>query len=137
MIGRSAVIMQMPHEEITFTEWIEEKVIQVCREAFSGDAESGHFFQVWMDNSIAVPLSEIKAFLGDTETLHGGTIGEPIIQPDYVEKLYELLTDGLASIAKCAVPEYLVLNNMEIRALTIANYIWHAFVKDPDPLGMQ
>ena len=119
----------MPREEMNFTEWTEEKVIQVCREAFSGDDESGHLFQVWMDNSIAVPLSEIKAFLGDTETLDGGTIGEPIIQPDYVHELYELLTDALASIAKCAVPEYLVLYNNEIGALTMANYVWHVCIK--------
>ena len=129
MIGRSRVIMELPREELNFTEWIEEKVIQVCREAFSGDAESGHLFQVWMDNAIAVPLSEIKAFLGDTETLDGGTIGEPIIQPDYVHELYELLTDALVSIAKSAVPEDLVLNNNEIGALTMANYVWHVFIK--------
>ena len=129
MIGRSPVIMQVPREESIFTEWTEEEVIQVCREAFSGDAEARHIFQVWMDQSIAVPLSEIKAFLGDTETLHGGTIGEPIIQPEYVQELYELLTDALASIAKSAVPEYLVLNNDEIGALTIANYVWHVSIK--------
>ena len=129
MIGRSPVIMQVPREELIFTEWIEEEVIQVCREAFSGDAEARHIFQVWMDQSIAVPLSEIKAFLGDTETLHGGTIGEPIIQPEYVQELYELPTDALASIAKSAVPEYLVLNNDEIGAVTIANYVWHVCIK--------
>ena len=82
-----------------------------------------------MDNSIAVPLNEINAFLGDTETLHGGTIGEPINQPEYVQELYELLTDALASIAKSAAPENRVLNKNEIGALTMENYVWHVCIK--------
>ena len=129
MIGRSRVNMLLPREEVHFTEWTGGKVIEVCREAYSGNAESRHLFRVWLDNAMAAPLSEIKAFLGDTETLHGGTIGEPIIQPEYVQELYELLTDALASIAKSAVPEYLVLNNNEIGALTMANYVWHVCIK--------
>ena len=96
-----------------------------------------HLCQVWVESAIAVPTRTTKAFLGDSETLHGGSMGEPITQPGYVYELGDIFTDALARIGKCAVPEYLVFNNMEIGARTMANYIWHAFVIDPDPLGMR
>ena len=129
MLGYSRVLMEVPLAQLDLTLWTEEQVIEVCREAFTGDAKSGHVFQVWLDNAIAGPLSKIQAFIGDTETLDGGTQGELIIQPDYVHTLYELLIDALASIAHCAVPEYLVLNNNDIGALTMANYVWHVCIK--------
>ena len=57
-------------------------------------------------------------------------MGEPIIQPGDVEEVYELLVDALTSVATCAVPEYLVLNNTDFGALAMANYVWHTYVKD-------
>ena len=88
MIGQPYVLTRRPKSAINLNVWTEEKIIQVCREALiDGDDESKNLCNHWIDRAFAAPLSTIKAFLGDSEALHGGTMGEPIIQPDYVSAL--------------------------------------------------
>ena len=109
--------------------WTEESVLQVCRQAWiDGDDEAEHLCNCWIDKAFAAPLSTIKAFLGDSEALHGGTMGEPIIQPDYVLALRKFFWNVIVDIGISAAPKYLVLNADEITAQTMANYVWHAFV---------
>ena len=129
MIGKPYVLTEIACSEINMDAWTEENVLQVCREALiDGDDESKTLCNHWIDRAIAAPLSTIKAFLGDSEALHGGTMGEPIIQPDYVLALSKIFWDALADIAKCAAPKYQVLNDDEKTAQAMANYVWHAFV---------
>ena len=129
MIGQPYVHMRVPRSETNINPWTEEQVLHVFREALiDGDNESKNFCEHWIDSAIAAPLSTIKAFLGDPEALHGGTMGEPIIQPYYVEALRTMFWDALVDISKCAAPKYQVLNENEKAAQTIANYAWHAFV---------
>ena len=129
MIGKSHVLTQVAISEINMNLWTEESVLQVCRQSLiDGNDEAEHLCNCWIDKAFAAPLSTIKAFLGDSEALHGGTMGEPIIQPDYVSALSKIFWDALADIAKCAAPKYQVLNDDEKTAQAMANYVWHAFI---------
>ena len=68
MIGQPYVLTRVASSEINMNAWIEENVLQVCREALiDGDDESKNICSHWIDRAIAAPLSTIKAFLGDSE----------------------------------------------------------------------
>ena len=118
MIGQINVIREIPVSEICFNDWTEEKVIQVCRDGIKGDKEALNLFNVWAEKAIAPPICAIKAFLGDTERLDGGTMGAPISQPEYVYIVNDCLGCSLASNGSCAVSDVvskcLVLNHTEI-----------------------
>ena len=129
MIGNSYVRTGVAWSDIDMNLWTEESVLQVCRQSLiDGNDEAEHLCNCWIDKAFAAPLSTIKAFLGDSEALHGGTMGEPIIQPDYVLALRKFFWKVLVDIGIAFVPENLVLGADEITARTMANYVWHAFV---------
>ena len=109
--------------------WTEESVLQVCRQAWiDGDDEAEHLCNCWIDKAFAAPLSTIKAFLGDSEALHGGTMGEPIRQPGYVLALHKFFWKVIVDIGITFDPKYLVLNADEKTSQTMSNYVWHAFI---------
>ena len=129
MIGQPYVLTQIASSEINMNAWTEENVLQVCRQAWiDGNDEAENLCNHLIDNAFAAPLSTIKAFLGDSEALHGGTMGEPIIQPDYVLALRKIFWDVFVDIVISAAPKYQVLNDDEKTAQAMANYVWHAFI---------
>jgi len=129
MIGNSYVRTRVAWSDIDMNLWTEESVLQVCRQSLiDGNDEAEHLCNCWIDKAFAAPLSTIKAFLGDSEALHGGTMGEPISQPGYVLALRKSFWKVIVDIGIAFVPKYLVLNADEITAQTMANYVWHAFV---------
>ena len=129
MIGKSHVLTQVASSEINMNLWTEESVLQVCRQAWiDGNDSAENLCNIWIDNAFAAPLSTIKAFLGDSEALHGGTMGEPIIQPDYVLALRKFFWKVIVDIGITFDPPYLVLNADEKTSQTMSNYIWYAFI---------
>ena len=129
MIGKQYVRTRVASSEINLNAWTEENVLQVCREALiDRDDESKNLCSHWIDRAIAAPLSTIKAFLGDSEALHGGTMGEPISQPDYVLALRKFFWKVIVDIGITFDPPYLVLNADEKTSQTMSNYIWYAFI---------
>ena len=63
------------------------------------DPESNGFVMLLMKQSLEVPLTLVKEYLGDSKRLDGGTIGEPFLQPAYVQALGDALARSLALVA--------------------------------------
>ena len=104
------------------TEWIEQTVCEVYYEAMSGDEQAAQTREVWVDGSLAVPLSKIKAFLGDSEIFDGGSILMSIVQPDYLASVEDSLKHTCLKL----------LGVTDAGIKTMANYVWHTYIKDKD-----
>ena len=129
MIGNSYVRTRVAWSDIDKELWTEERVLQVCRQSLiDGNDEAKHVCNCWIDEAFAAPLSTIKAYLGDSEVLHGGTMGEPIRQPGYVLALHKFFWNVIVDIGITFDPPYLVLNADEKTSQTMSNYVWHAFI---------
>ena len=137
MVSRVPVITSVPSDRVNTDPWTLESVREVVDSACAGDEEAFNLVSLFMDTAHARVLVLVKSFLGDepaspahcstpTEYLSyvsGGSIGEPRIQPDYVELLNNLLKDIVVNHPKLHyyLPPY---TDEEKWKRCIADYFW-------------
>ena len=101
-------------------------ILLIARGAFARKEEDVDFIGLLLESSLKPALIGVKEFLGHDSPVHGGTMGEPIMQPEYVR----LLTKDLS---------LRVLNNSEFffcppwskvekGARAVTDYVWRAGV---------
>ena len=91
-----------------------------------GGVEEGRLVHMWMDGACVRPLRQIKLFLGDGPDVTGGTIEEPVSQPEYVKLLVEMFHGrALDTMKVCFKPPY---NNLELWKLAMCDYVWRACI---------
>ena len=69
----------------------------------SEDPESRGLLVHLVRQSLRRTLVLIKEFVGDSSRLDGGTIGEPYLQPGYVDAVTELLSYAINCAAQCSI----------------------------------
>ena len=97
-----SVMQMLPIEEISDQEITPNFVLLLISRA-SDDAESTGFVMYLMRQSLKEPLARVKEYLGDSGRLDTGTMGEPHIQPGYVEVVDDLLSNSLYSTAATSI----------------------------------
>ena len=85
MFNQQCLHTTIPIDQIHLQLWTPAKVRHVLESAAQNqeDSESMQLFLTWLDDSIQKPLASIKQYLGDDPRIDGGSIGEPIAQPEY------------------------------------------------------
>ena len=86
----------MSIDQIHLQLWTREKVLQVLESAAENqEREAMQWLVIWLDESIKEPLTSIKQYLGDDPRIDGGTMGEPIEQPEYACLCRDLLRNKI------------------------------------------
>ena len=94
----TAVLQTIPASQISDQCISPQFVLKLLMSA-GRDPESNGFVMLLMKQSFEVPLTLVKEYLGDPKRLDGGTIGEPFLQPAYVQALGDALARSLALVA--------------------------------------
>ena len=94
----TAVLQTIPASQISDQCISPQFVLELLMSA-GKDPESNGFVMLLMKQSFEVPLTLVKEYLGDPKRLDGGTIGEPFLQPAYVQALGDALARSLALVA--------------------------------------
>ena len=124
MVDRRAVVSEVDLSEIKFLTY--DDILTIARGAFARKEEDVNFIVLLLEFSLKPALIGVKEFLGHDSQVHGGTLGDPITQPEYVR----LLTKDLS---------LRVLNNSEFffcppwskvekGARAVTDYVWRAGV---------
>ena len=92
------VMQLIPLEDISDQEITLDFVLSIISKA-SEDAQARGFVMHLTRQSLEEPLARVKEYLGDSGRIDTGTIGEPFIQPGYVEEVDNALTHSLYSTA--------------------------------------
>ena len=120
MVDRQAVVSEVTPSEIEFLTY--DDILLIARGAFARKEDDVDLIGLLLESSLKPALIGVKEFLGHDSQVHGGTVGDPIMQPEYVR----LLTKDLS---------FRVLNNsefffcppwskVEIRARAVTDYVW-------------
>ena len=124
MVERQALVSTVSAGEIKLLTY--DDILTIARGAFANKTEDVNFFVLLLESSLKPALIGVKEFLGHDSQVHGGTMGDPIRQPEYVR----LFTKDLW---------LRVLNNsefffcppcdkVETGARAVADYVWRAGV---------
>ena len=101
MVERQALVSTVSASEIELLTY--DDILTIARGAFARKEEDVNFIVLLLEFSLKPALIGVKEFLGHDSQVHGGTLGDPITQPEYVR----LLTKDLS---------FRVLNNSEFFA---------------------
>ena len=99
-----------------------DDILLIARGAFARKEEDVNFIFLLLEFSLKPALIGVKEFLGHDSQVHGGTMGDPITQPEYVR----LLTKDL-SLRVLNNSEFFFCppwSKVEIRARAVTDYVW-------------
>ena len=126
MAGQN-VITQMSPSEIE--PWAKAQVRQMVQDVFSVDDEKAKEAKHVINNIVCSmqsrPLSLVQGYLGEDTCVDGGTIGEPVTQPEYVHILRLHLIDLCLEPMMWYFSPPLTREVCTIIALT--NFLWYYF----------
>ena len=110
--------------------WTRDEVRQVLESAVENqEREAKQWLVLWLDESIKEPLASIKQYLGDDPRIDGGTIGEPIAQPEYALLCRDSLRGKITEAGKMYYCPPLSPARTNIECLT--DWIWICAVNGP------
>ena len=96
------VMQMLPIKDMSDEEITPDFVLLLISRA-PDDVESRGLMMHLMRQSLEGPLARVKEYVGDPSRLDAGTMGEPYIQPGYVEVVNELLSYSLYSAAQVSI----------------------------------
>ena len=121
------VTMQMSPSEIE--PWTRPRVLQMVQEVLSADPEKAKEANNVINNIVCIiqnrPLSLVQEYLGEDICVDGGSIGEPVTQPEYVHLLRMHLVDLCFEPMRWYFSPPLTPKECTILALT--NFLWYYF----------
>ena len=121
------VIMEMSPSEIDL--WTKPQVVQMVQDSFSADAEKAKEAKSIIKQTVwhmqSRPLSLVQGYLGEDTCVDGGTIGEPVTQPEYVHILRMHLIDVCLELMMLHFSP--PLTRKECTMLALANFCWYYF----------
>ena len=82
MVDRQAVVSEVTPSEIEFLTY--DDILLIARGAFARKEEDVNFIVLLLEFSLKPALIGVKEFLGHDSRVHGGTMGDPIRQPEYI-----------------------------------------------------
>ena len=96
MFNQQCVQTMIPIDQMHLHLWTRAQVRQVLESAAENqEREAMQLFLTWLDDSIQKPLASIKQYLDDDPRIDGGTMGEPIEQPEYAWLCRDLLRNKI------------------------------------------
>ena len=124
MVDRQAVVSEVTPSEIKFLTY--DDILTIARGAFARKEDDVDLIGLLLESSLKPALIGVKEFLGHDSQVHGGTMGDPITQPEYVR----LLTKDL-SLRVLNNSEFFFCppcDKVETGARAVADYVWRAGV---------
>ena len=94
MIGETGIVQQIPADDVDHNPITPEFVMQLLDES-GNDPEAAHFVRALADQAIKKPMILIKKYLDEDPRVDGGTIGEPVSQPNFVFIVRECLLQAI------------------------------------------
>ena len=120
MVDRQGVVSKVTPSEIEFLTY--DVILVIARGAFARKEEDVNFIVLFLEFSLKPALIGVKEFLGHDSQVHGGTMGDPITQPEYVRLLTEDLWHRVVDNSKFFFcPPW---SKVEIRARAVTDYVW-------------
>ena len=112
--------------------WTRDEVRQVLESAVENqESEAKQWLVLWLDESIKKPLASIKEYLGDDPRIDGGSIGEPIAQPEYALLCRDFLHNTIIKAGEMHYCPPVSRASTNIECLT--DWIWICAVNGPEP----
>ena len=131
MFNQPCLHTTVPIDQIHLQLWTPAQVRQVLESAAQNqDSESMQLFLTWLDDSIQKPLASIKQYLDDDPRIDGGTIGEPIEQPEYACLCRDLLRNKIIEAGEMYYCPPLSPARTNIECLT--DWLWICAVNRTD-----
>ena len=124
MVERQALVSTVSAGEIELLTY--DVILLIARGAFARKEEDVDVFGLLLESSLKPALIGVKEFLGHDSQVHGGTMGDPITQPEYVRLLTEDLWHRVVDNSKFFFcPPW---SKVEIGARAVTDYVWRAGV---------
>ena len=119
----TAVFQTIPASQIS-DECISPQFVLELLLSARKDGDASGFVMLLMKQSFERPISLVKEYLGDPKRLDEGTIGEPFIQPVYVQVLGEVLANTLMSVASISTTGVPPRFHLAARPLAFRSSSW-------------
>ena len=119
----TAVFQTIPASQISDECISPQFVLELLLSARKNGEASG-FVMFLMKQSFERPISLVKEYLGDPKRLDEGTIGEPFLQPVYVQVLGEVLASTLMSVASISTTGLPSRFDLAARPLAFRSSSW-------------
>ena len=82
MVERQALVSTVSASEIELLTY--DDILTIARGAFARKEDDVDLIGLLLESSLKPALIGVKEFLGHDSQVHGGTMGDPIRQPEYV-----------------------------------------------------